>query len=397
MISQAETNFKINSWKNSKSNSNKSQQSKKSSNFSKHIKITNMTNNNKNISNNQKLKNSNNYDLKKSQNDKKLLEFLTSNNIIDDKQEIEKLFLNQKNKRPVESENSKINFNVSTNYKLHENFMDSMSHNPANYQFHSQNNPSHLINKRGNNNNDQNIDKNYYQCELNGNINKMIENFITHFRKNLDSNKNNMIKPLLVSIVYEILGKSNLQEKLILYNLISSSFLPSIVESSNNVKGDNMNNTEMGNLINLHNTQPNINNNSYLPNRSNPKENMNYNLNESDLGSRSPFVNNEVISLTIENFCKFLFTNGYSIISRQNKQKNNNIQLNDIFGTLIKNNNIYNLIESSKNVKYKSNNNLMDNNDDSYKKKTKDNINCPHSERKHYAKVKSMLKIEYVY
>jgi len=109
------------------------------------------------------------------------------------------------------------------------------------------------------------------------------------------------------------------------------------------------------------------------------------------------YINNEVIRCTIENFCKFLFQNGYCIV--KNPKVQNSVQIaggtsnqNNVFQNILQNNIAF---DGNTSVNFNHNANaaseasqVSGNNDnsDSERKRTKEILNCPHTDRKHYAK-----------
>jgi hypothetical protein len=108
-----------------------------------------------------------------------------------------------------------------------------------------------------------------------------------------------------------------------------------------------------------------------------------------DQESIEKFFQREVVRFTIENFCKFLKNNDYTII--KNNEVNKNSENQDILQNLDEINNINNN-NSNSNAKELEmglsvdNNNIGSCNNIQQSKKMKEII-CPHTDKKHYAKV----------
>lgn len=144
-----------------------------------------------------------------------------------------------------------------------------------------------------------------------------LQDIIKLLGKKKPSNDSNYVKSFFNTKINDMLNKSNMSDKLLLYSLINKG---TIVRDSDSNSDDGVNN------FNKVFDQDNI----------------------------EKYFQKEVIRFTIENFCKYLKQNGYSII-KQDEQKNDS---------------------DEKNIK-------------------KMELKCPHTDKKHYAKV-NILYVEYV-
>jgi hypothetical protein len=297
--------------------------------------------------------------------------------------------------------------------------MNSINQNLVNEQIFVGNQGNIMINDNGKNlHNIQN--QGAFNFEMNphsqGNLNmQLLESYLNSTKQNPETGENKILKSLLVNKVNDILVNSNISEKLILYNMITNSKQNSNVnpktEGTVNVDQGNKN---LLNYLNFINNKPNASIASTSINNTNIKpQNMNFNipnnqgnsLNNNFNGSfpsksdiMEKYINNEVIRCTIENFCKFLFANGYCIVN--NNKLSTNLSQSSFFQNLLQNNfNLDNLNKSNSNNnisnEFSNSNNYLDP-EDSIRKKTKDIINCPHTDRKHYAKVSFIFKPEHV-
>jgi hypothetical protein len=137
-------------------------------------------------------------------------------------------------------------------------------------------------------------------------------------KKQKEKSPNSQVKSFINNKLNSVLTNSNLTEKLLLYNLISSNKS----QSNNGVHSDNLWEADEFSLNKIF-----------------------------DQDTIEKYFQKEVIRFTIENFCKYLKDNGYTII-KSNKEESEEIT------------------------------------------KRKGMI-CPHTDKKHYAKVK-LFNLEYV-
>ena len=159
-------------------------------------------------------------------------------------------------------------------------------------------------------------------------IQKLIINVLNKNKQNKEKSPISIINAFINNKLSNFLTNSNLTEKLLLYNLITNN------NKNNSSVLNNVNNNEVNFYDNFNNNYDIINSFSKI----------------FDHDTIEKFFQKEVIRFTIENFCKFLKDNGYTII----KNDNNNIKIDD--------------------------------EDDKNSRKNKEMI-CPHTDKKHYAKV----------
>ncbi len=143
-----------------------------------------------------------------------------------------------------------------------------------------------------------------------------LQNVIKLLGKKRQKKDSDCIKSFINNKFNDVLSKSNLSDKLLLYSLINNGTI---------IKEDDSNSDDGVNNFNKAFDQETI----------------------------EKYFQKEVIRFTIENFCKYLKENGYSIIKQDNERN------------------------------------------DSDQKSKKKELKCPHTDKKHYAKV-DMLYLEYV-
>jgi len=261
-----------------------------------------------------------------------------------------------------------------------------------------------------------NANTNAYHMVVNPNDwNKnLLETILNNNNQNENNSPNNgdkQIKSALITKVNDILLSNNLSDQLFLYNMISntnfnnmkdannngelntnlSSILNKLVNNNNKPKVNNNNsvNRNISGYVNNNLVGNNIQNQNNLPSNNTPKQS------EKEEGVEK-YLNNEVIRCTIENFCKFLFQNGYCIVKNPKATENNSVVVNNsnnVFQNILQNNIAF---DGNNSVNFNNSNNLnqseasqsgaADDGDSEKKLRTKEIFNCPHTDRKHYAK-----------
>jgi hypothetical protein len=164
------------------------------------------------------------------------------------------------------------------------------------------------------------------------------------------------------------------------------------------------NNTSGGNMNSFNKNLNNINVNNYEQAKSSNRlyDFLNYfNYNNNFCQSVEKHFQKEVVKYTIENFCSYLKENGYAIVKTSSIQnncevRNNNINENISFSNNNNNNNknssiagiLDHMIMDSDlkgEVEYHSQNE-EDSTNKLYSQRKMKEVNCPHADKKHYAK-----------
>jgi hypothetical protein len=244
---------------------------------------------------------------------------IESNNSSNDSEQMNKL-----NERLNQFINNNFNYTYSSNNKNKNNNVSPTYSNKSNDNDVDMNYLINMINQCSPESNDNEENNEYIKHEEHKNdkqISALLSKILKKQQKQ-EKNPNNNIKTFVNNKLNNILSNSNLTEKLLLYNLISSN-----KSQPNNVNISDSNLYENDDLLGSFN--------KFF-----------------DHDTIEKYFQKEVIRFTIENFCKYLKENGYTII------KNNHEESEDI----------------------------------GMKKKE---MICPHTDKKHYAKV-VYVKLEYV-
>jgi hypothetical protein len=300
---------------------------------------------------------------------------------------------NNSNNSNSQNSNNSINMNDKTiNYtkfnpkiQLDENKINSLKYNLMNRNIINLNNLNmkNLTSQNASANRSNLIN---FDNTTNGNNNKSTNQNNLNENNNTSNVENIYIKAFILNKINQILSNSNLTEKIVLYNLISNGNLnlDSISETFNN-KND------FSTFLNF------------------------FSLNDSISSAIEKHFQIEIVKFTIENFCKYLKSNGYVIVKKTKNEKyyekyspnssnqpnsnklNNNIVNNDINIPEIDLNEIVNDQRERElglnEIDYEE----IDAEEGYSDIKKMKEIICPHTDKKHYAKVILIfILLEYV-
>lgn len=246
-------------------------------------------------------------------------------------------------------------------------------------------NVNNVNNANSNNvNNDFRNYQDFFNLGGNGPDNKRMNTQNQNKKPKINSGSNNVnledlyLKLFLLNKTSNLLANSDLNEKIFLFNMLFNN--PNAGGSSNRSKMSDINNVN-----NFANIQQNIN--SFDGDKINTilgSNNTGANTNKG--GNVSTFEKNfqkEVVKCTVENFCKYLKTNGYTIVKKPpQKEEIINNRSNNGQGDFIGN-----FIEPPDGIvnDEEDYDNCSNNNPATHSSRSK-GLGCPHAGKKHYAK-----------
>ena len=290
------------------------------------------------------------------------------------------------------------------------------------------------LNTLFNNNNGKEF--NYNQNIINDNINHIFNKQNQSFEhpgmnppnQSSENGGNTLIKRFLFNKMNEVLVNNTLSEKLILYTIISNSNFDNLFPPTKETRKESPKQKSDSDSLNQLNIEKNTNN---TKSKNNPslQNSTNYS-HHSNIDFLVQYTNDESVRNIVERFCKYIFANGYTIVHKNNiNTMNNNTGVNNNTNGNSNNNSQFikfnpvtnNMSQAGEkdyfrgytnsaeemrtpntgNLSYNYNYNQYPNNnnnntsfsnyhdlEDESQKKRKDIINCPHVNKKHYAKVK---------